>query len=96
MRLGILTRAVPADQLAGELDKVLEDIFREAPPRFGGRSSSCGECETLTYQQGIAAATEQAILGVGLPEMRNGIAAFVDKQKASGLDERLTRSLAKL
>ena len=28
VRLGIITRAVPADQLTGELDRVLEDIFR--------------------------------------------------------------------
>jgi len=40
------------------------------------------ECETLTYQQGIAAATDKSILGIGSPEMRKGIAAFLDKQKA--------------
>ena len=53
-----------------------------APPRSAGRSSSCRECETLTYRQGIAAATDKHILGVGSPEMRKGIAAFLDKRKA--------------
>ena len=75
-----LARAVPADQLAGELDKVLQDIFRGSAAAIRRSKKFMRECETLTYQQGIAAATDKSILGVGLPEMRNGIAAFLDKQ----------------
>jgi hypothetical protein len=41
------------------------------------------QCETLTYQQGIAAATDNHIRGIGMPETRQGIAAFLDKGKAS-------------
>jgi hypothetical protein len=40
------------------------------------------ECETLTYRQGIAEAADKHIAGVGMPEMREGVAAFLDKQKA--------------
>jgi len=82
LRLGILTRAVPADQLTGELDKILQDIFRGSAAAIRRSKKFVRECETLTYQQGIAAATDKSILGVGLPEMRKGIAAFLDKQKA--------------
>jgi enoyl-CoA hydratase/carnithine racemase len=82
LRLGILTRAVPADQLTGELDLVLQDIFRGSAAAIRRSKKFVRECETLTYQQGIDAATDKSILGVGSPEMRKGIAAFLDKQKA--------------
>ena len=54
----------------------------EAPAQFAGPKQFVRECETLTYQQGIVAATDKSIQGVGLPEMRKGIDAFLDKQKA--------------
>ena len=82
LRLGILTRTVPADQLAAELDRVLEDIFRGSAGAIRRSKLFVRECETLTYQQGIVAATDKSIRGVGLPEMRKGIDAFLDKQKA--------------
>jgi enoyl-CoA hydratase/carnithine racemase len=82
VRLGILTRAVPVDHLAGELDDVLQHIFRGSAAAIRRSKQFVRECETLTYQQGIAAATEQSVLGVGAPEMRKGIDAFLDKQKA--------------
>jgi enoyl-CoA hydratase/carnithine racemase len=82
LRLGIVSRAVPADRLAGELDAVLQDIFRGSAAAIRRSKQFVRECETLTYRQGIAAATDKAILGVGMPEMRKGIAAFLDKQKA--------------
>jgi enoyl-CoA hydratase/carnithine racemase len=82
LRLGILTRAVPADRLAGELDDVLRDIFRGSAAAIRRSKQFVRECETLTYQQGIVAATDKSILGVSLPEMRKGIDAFLDKQKA--------------
>jgi hypothetical protein len=37
----------------------------------------------MTYRQGMAAATDKAILGVGRPEMREGISAFLDKKTAN-------------
>jgi methylglutaconyl-CoA hydratase len=82
LRLGILTRAVPADQLTSALDLVLQDIFRGSAAAIRRSKKFVRECETLTYQQGIAAATDKSILGIGSPEMRKGIAAFLDKQKA--------------
>ena len=82
LRLGIITRAVPADQLTGELDRVLEDIFRGSAAAIRKSKRFVRECETLTYQQGMAAATDKAIVGVSMPEMREGITAFLDKRKA--------------
>ena len=82
LRLGIITRAVPVDQLMGELDKVLADIFQGSAAAIRRSKRFVRECESLTYQQGIASATDKAILGVSLPEMREGITAFLDKRKA--------------
>jgi enoyl-CoA hydratase/carnithine racemase len=84
LRLGILTRVVPADQLTAELNSVLELLFRGSAAAIRKSKQFVRQCETLTYQEGIAAATEQHILGIGMPEMRQGIAAFLDKRKASG------------
>ena len=82
VRLGIVTRAVPADRLTAELDSVLEDIFRGSAAAIRKSKQFVRECETLTYRQGMAAATDKAILGIGMPEMREGITAFLDKRKA--------------
>lgn len=82
VRLGIVTRAVAADRLMDELDKVLADLFRGSAVAIRRSKQFARECETMTYRQGIAAATDKAILGVGLPEMRQGVAAFLDKRNA--------------
>jgi enoyl-CoA hydratase/carnithine racemase len=71
-----------ADQLAGELDRVLDDLFRGSAGAIRRSKQFVRECETLTYRQGIAAATDKSIQGIGLPEMRNGVAAFLDKHKS--------------
>ena len=82
LRLGIITRVIPAEQLMGEIDKVLEDIILGSAAAIRRSKRFVRECETLTYQQGIAAATDKSILGVGMPEMQKGITAFLDKRKA--------------
>jgi methylglutaconyl-CoA hydratase len=81
VRLGLLTRSVPDDQLLAELDRVLADIFQGSAEAIRRSKQFTRRCETLTYRQGIVAATERAIEGIGSPEMRSGIAAFVDKHK---------------
>ena len=82
LRMGIISRAVPAVQLSAELDKILDDIFRGSAAAIRRSKQFVRDCETLTYQQGIAAATDKHVLGVGMPDMRKGIAAFLDKKKA--------------
>lgn len=83
MRLGIITRVVPAAQLTAELNSVLEHIFRGSAAAIRKSKQFARQCETLTYQEGIAAATEKHVLGIGMPETRQGIAAFLDKRKAN-------------
>lgn len=83
MRLGILTRVVPADQLTAALNDILEHLSRGSAAAIRNSKQFVRQCETLTYEQGIAAATAKHILGIGTPETRQGLAAFLDKRKAS-------------
>jgi enoyl-CoA hydratase/carnithine racemase len=76
-------RTVAADQLTGELDTVLQALFRGSAAAIRRSKQFARECEILTYPQGMAAATDKAILGVSLPEMRHGIAAFLAKRPAT-------------
>ena len=81
VRLGIVTRAVPADRLAEQLDSVLVDLLRGSAEAITRTKQFVRRCETLTYQQGIDAATDKAIPGVGAPEMRQGVAAFLERRR---------------
>ena len=83
VRLGILTRAVPADRLDAELNDVLEHLSRGSAAAIRKSKQFVRDCETLTYQQGIYAATEKHIHGLANPETKTGLAAFVDKKKAN-------------
>jgi enoyl-CoA hydratase/carnithine racemase len=82
VRLGIVTRAVPEGTLDDALEAVLGDLFRGSAEAIAKSKAFVRTCETLTYRQGIEAATDKAILGVSMPETRQGIGAFLDKRKA--------------
>lgn len=84
VRLGIITRAVAADRLGAELDEVLGHLFRGSAAAIRRSKRFVRECETLSYRQGIAAATDKHILGLGVPEMLGGVASFLDRRKAEG------------
>ena len=79
-RMGIVSRVVPAARLAQELDGVLDDIFRGSAAAIRKSKQFVRECEALTYRQAIAIAADRHIAGIGMPEMRDGVAAFVDKK----------------
>ena len=80
VRLGIVTRALPADQLTEALEAVLTDLLRGSAVAIAQTKQFVRRCETLTYQQGIEAATDRAITGIGAPELRQGLSAFLDRR----------------
>jgi enoyl-CoA hydratase/carnithine racemase len=82
VRLGIVTRTVPADRLAEQLDAVLADLLRGSAAAIARTKQFVRRCETLTYQQGIEAATDKAIQGVGALEMREGLSTFLEGRRA--------------
>jgi enoyl-CoA hydratase/carnithine racemase len=81
LRLGILSRVVAAGELERTLGGVVEDLGRGSGAAIRRSKQFVRECESLTYQQGIATAAEKHVLGVNAPEMREGVAAFLDKRK---------------
>jgi len=82
LRMGLLSRVVAADQLDAEAERVVADILRGSADAIRRSKQFTRECEIRSYQQGIDAATEKAIEGIGLPDMQKGIAAFLDKRAA--------------
>jgi enoyl-CoA hydratase/carnithine racemase len=81
VRLGIITRAVPADRLDAELDEVLEHLSRGSAAAIRKSKQFVRDCENLTYQEGINAATEKHIFGLASPETKQGLAAFATRRK---------------
>jgi enoyl-CoA hydratase/carnithine racemase len=79
LRLGIVSRVVATGELERALDGVLEDLARGSAAAIRRSKQFVRECESLTYQEGMAAAAEKHVLGVDAPEMREGVAAFFDK-----------------
>ncbi|HVF63386.1 MAG TPA: enoyl-CoA hydratase/isomerase family protein [Casimicrobiaceae bacterium] len=82
VHLGIITRAVAADRLDAERDLVFGDLFRGSAVAIRRSKQFVRECEALSYREALAAATDKHIAGIGTPEMREGVAAFLDKRKA--------------
>jgi enoyl-CoA hydratase/carnithine racemase len=82
VRLGIVTRAVPADQLTGAYEGVLENLFRGSAAAIRKSKQFVRDCENLSYRQGIEAATEKAIAGIAMPELEEGLSAFLDRERA--------------
>jgi enoyl-CoA hydratase/carnithine racemase len=81
MRLGIVTRAVRRDQLTDACEDVLESLLRGSAAAIRKSKRFVRQCENLSYRQGIEAATEQAIAGIATPELGEGLAAFLDRER---------------
>lgn len=84
VRLGVVSRAVPAGTLAEQLESVLADLFRGNTAAIRRSKQFVRRCETLTYQQGIEAATDRHIHGIGASEMHEGLSAFLKKKGTDG------------
>lgn len=81
-RLGIVTRAVPSQKLMDEYESVLDSLFRGSPAAIRKSKAFVRQCEGLTYRQGMKAATERAVGGLTTPELRRGLSAFLNKERA--------------
>lgn len=79
-RLGIVSRVVAKGALEQELARTLEDLGRGSAAAVMKSKQFVRECETLTYRQGIEAATEKAIVGLGMPETKAGVSRFFDRK----------------
>ena len=61
---------------------VLEHLSRGSAAAIRKSKQFVRDCETLSYRQGINAATEKHIHGLANPETKAGLAAFAEKRKA--------------
>ena len=77
LRMGIVSRVVAAEALEATLRGVLDDLTAGNPAAIRRSKQFVRDCETLSYGQGIAAATDKAILGARSPDLQQGVAAFV-------------------
>jgi enoyl-CoA hydratase/carnithine racemase len=80
LRLGLLSRCVPAARLDAEVDGVLADLGRGSAEAIRRSKRFVRECEGLSYREGIAAATAKAIDNIGSPDLAKGLAAFVERR----------------
>jgi enoyl-CoA hydratase/carnithine racemase len=77
---GLITRAVPASELAKEYDKVIADIMLGNPAAIRKTKQFMRDCEHYTFQQGMSVSTDKAIAGIGMPELSKGLDAFLNKK----------------
>jgi enoyl-CoA hydratase/carnithine racemase len=83
LRLGIVSRVVAPETLDDTLRGVLADLAAGNPSAIRRSKQFVRDCETLSYRQGIAAATDKAILGARSPDLQRGVASFLDKRRRS-------------
>ena len=77
VQLGLITRTVPSDALDAALDATVEDLMAGDPTAIAGIKTFVRECEALSYDQGIRAATARAKAGTGNSAISNGIGSFL-------------------
>lgn len=80
VRLGIVSRAVPAGGLEQAVDDTLADLVAGDTTALSRIKLFLRECEGLGYSDGIVAATRLAKAGTGRDGTRNGIDAFLDRK----------------
>ena len=82
LRLGILSQAVPPDEVGARLDGTLDDILAGSRAAQIGIKRFARTCETLSYDAGIAAATRSAKAGTRRDSGAGAaMAAFLDRGK---------------
>jgi enoyl-CoA hydratase/carnithine racemase len=82
LRLGIISRAVSTAELEASLDEVLQYICRGNAAAITKSKQFVRRCETLSYEQGMAAAHDSVVLGFTAAERTEGVTAFLERRNA--------------
>ncbi|MER2535149.1 MAG: enoyl-CoA hydratase/isomerase family protein [Rhizobiaceae bacterium] len=77
VRLGLVTRATPAVDLDAALEATVADLLAGDPLALSGIKAFVRECERLSYDEGIRAATARAKAGTGNAATVGGIGNFL-------------------
>ncbi|RDJ27817.1 enoyl-CoA hydratase/isomerase family protein [Bosea caraganae] len=81
MRLGLVSRAVPAARLEQELEETLTAILAGKPGALEETKRFLRHCEELGYEDGIALATKNAKAKTGNAELKDGLGAYAGRRK---------------
>ena len=83
--IGLLTRAVPAEDLDGETDRYAQMLLRGAPIALAATKDVLRDGPAHSFADGLAAMSELSARFFGSDEAREGMAAFAAKREASWL-----------
>ena len=80
-RIGLITRAVPADILEEELNTVISGILRAGPEALQRTKEFIWHSDEATNRAAMTSAVHSITLGLSTTQAREGIAAFFEKRK---------------
>lgn len=84
LRVGMLSQLVPAERLDAAIDELLKHLLAGGPQAHGKIKALIREVAGRRPDDALVAETAQRIAEIrGSPEGREGIAAFLEKRKAS-------------
>ena len=84
LRIGMLSQLVPAERLDAAIDEILKHLLAGGPQAHGSIKTLIRSVAGRRPDDALVAETAQRIAEIrGSPEGREGIAAFLEKRKAS-------------
>jgi enoyl-CoA hydratase len=83
LRIGLVNRVVPAEQLLGESERLLRSILENGPLAVAGCLGMVEEQETLPLDQALEVESSRFGELAGTEDFREGTAAFLAKRKAA-------------
>ena len=81
LRLGLLTRVVPRDELEAETAKVAARLAAGPTQAFGRTRELLRQSWRYTFPEQLALERSAFIASAGTPDFREGVAAFVERRR---------------
>jgi enoyl-CoA hydratase len=82
-RLGLVTRAVPAEALEEDVERTLASLVANSPDAMARTKQMIWKTEDADHRSGLTVAVDGIGIAVGTREAREGVAAFLEKRKPS-------------
>jgi len=79
-KIGLITKAVSAASLDGELDQLLAGLQRSGPDAIMRTKEFVWHSDEAGHRAAMTSAVDSISLGLASPQAREGIAAFFDKR----------------
>jgi enoyl-CoA hydratase len=82
LRIGLVSKVVPADQLAAEADKLLRTIALNGPLALKLTMEAVDRGLDMTLAEGLALEADAFGLVAATDDMKEGLTAFLEKRPA--------------